>query len=490
MDVEIPHDFTPRSYQQKYFRYYDQGGKRGMWCWHRRAGKDLTAANQECKQAHQRLGPYWHFFPTLAQGRRALWEAFRKDGKRSLETVFPGFTDPRMPGSIVASKNESEMKLELKVGSIWRIMGTDKLESVGAGPVHVTFSEFSLCRPSAWDFVRPMLRENGGSASFIFTPRGRNHAHKMFALAKSRPGWMADTQKVTDTNLMYESEADPETKLDWRGMVEEERGSGMEEALIKQEYFCDFSAAMVGSYWGEQINALDELGAIWDFDHPIDGIQVCFDLGISDSTAMWAFRDNGQGGLDFIEYYEYAGKPVSHAVNKLVEWATQHRFRYLKFWLPHDGRQRNPGDGTSTLHQFAKHCKALGWGPEMIGISPQESIQDGIEAARWVLLQPTRFHTRVEKYDGVELLRQYSRHYDEEKRVFAEVPNHDWTSHGADAFRYSALVAKQAMRLGAKSREKVEPKSLLRPLDRGFTMEQIAKMHDAKMRRRSKVGIR
>jgi phage terminase large subunit len=491
VDVVIPHDFVPRVYQQEYFDYYDAGGKRGMWCWHRRGGKDLTAANQECKQAHLRIGPYWHFFPTLEQGRRALWEAFRKDGKRSLETVFPGFTDPRSAGSIVARKNEQQMMLELKVGSIWRIMGTDKLESVGAGPVHVTFSEFSLCRPSAWDYVRPMLRENGGSASFIFTPRGRNHAHKMFELAKKRPGWRTSTKTVENTNLTFESEEDPERRLSWAEMVEEERASGMEESLIQQEYFCDFSAAMVGSYWGDLVNRLDQMGAIWDFEHEKDGVQVFFDLGISDSTAMWAARENGAGGLDFLNYYEYAGKPVSHAVNKLVEWAAQLGYKYIKFWLPHDARNRSIGDGLTTLAQFVKHCKTVGWEEKMVSISPEESVQDGIEAVRWLLQQPTRIHTRCEKHDGVELLRQYHRHYDEDKRVFAEAPEHDWTSHGADGLRYGALVAKTVMRLGIKARRQKAPVQLeARPLDRSVTMNELVKANERKLRRRAGRGIR
>jgi hypothetical protein len=37
-------------------------------------------------------------------------------------------------------------------------------------------------------------------------------------------------------------------------------------------------------------------------------------------------------------------------------------------------------------------------------------------------------------------LRQYQREYDEDKKVFRDKPRHDWTSHGADAFRMLAVV--------------------------------------------------
>lgn len=37
--------------------------------------------------------------------------------------------------------------------------------------------------------------------------------------------------------------------------------------------------------------------------------------------------------------------------------------------------------------------------------------------------------------DGVMALKQYRREYDENRKCFKNTPLHDWTSHGADAFR-------------------------------------------------------
>jgi len=49
--------------------------------------------------------------------------------------------------------------------------------------------------------------------------------------------------------------------------------------------------------------------------------------------------------------------------------------------------------------------------------------------------------------DGIECLRQYQREYDEDKKVFRDKPRHDWTSHGADAFRYLALTWKDEAKI-------------------------------------------
>ena len=57
--------------------------------------------------------------------------------------------------------------------------------------VGVVFSEYSLADPAAWDYVRPILAENGGWAVFIFTPRGRNHGHALLEMARRNPAWFA-----------------------------------------------------------------------------------------------------------------------------------------------------------------------------------------------------------------------------------------------------------------------------------------------------------
>jgi len=49
-----------------------------------------------------------------------------------------------------------------------------------------------------------------------------------------------------------------------------------------------------------------------------------------------------------------------------------------------------------------------------------------------------RFHaTRCVK--GLASLRQYHRQWDDEKKTFTTAPEHDWSSHDADAWRYLSL---------------------------------------------------
>lgn len=464
MRVILPNDFSPRPYQRGAMGYFDRGGKRAFTVWHRRAGKDLTAAHQTCKAAHEVTGMYWHFFPTFQQARRAIWEGYRKDGKRILENVFPGFLDPKRPGSIVKRTNDAQMFVELKCGSIWRLMGTDKTESVGAGPKGVVFSEFALCRPTAWDFVRPMLRESGGWAWFITTPRGNNHARKLYDAATPGTGWYRDIQTVHSTGLSYASNKDPDRLLTPDEMMEEERLEGMAEALIRQEYLCDWTAANVGSVWGDLLEALEKRGGLEAFEHERDNVFTNWDLGVSDSTVIKWWRPRGDG-VEVLDRYAAHGKPLSHYFDVLEERQQQYGWKYVKHWLPHDARARTLVTGSSILDGFIQR-----YGSGMVGITPELSLVDGIQAGRWLLQREgTRIHPRCG--EGIEALRAYHYEYDEDRRTFTGKPEHDWSSHDADAFRYIAVVARISGMLTPKPEAPKAPP--IRQMHHGYSLDEL-----------------
>ncbi len=208
----------------------------------------------------------------------------------------------------------------------------------------------------------------------------------------------------------------------------------MPEELIRQEYLCDWTAANVGSVWGDLLEALEKRGGLADFQHEADGVFTSWDLGFSDSTAIWWWRVHGDG-VEVLDWYESHGQPLSHYFDVLEERAKLHGFKYVKHWLPHDARARTLVSGTSILEQFVAYV-----GTGAVAIGPQLSLLDGVQAARWLLQKDTRFHARCA--EGVEALRAYRYEYDEDKKTFTRKPVHDWSSHTADAWRYVAVVAR------------------------------------------------
>ena len=67
--LTLPHNFTPRPYQYALLKHLDNGYKRAVAVWHRRAGKDLVMLNYIARCMYERVGAYYYFFPTYAQAK-------------------------------------------------------------------------------------------------------------------------------------------------------------------------------------------------------------------------------------------------------------------------------------------------------------------------------------------------------------------------------------------------------------------------------------
>lgn len=223
MKITVPANYKPRKYQVGMYNCIANGYKRGVAVWHRRAGKDLTLLSITAKEAFKRIGTYFYFYPEFKQGRKAIWDGFDGNSIKFLS---------RIPKEVITHKANDEMKLTLVNGSIIQIIGTDNIDSImSSNPIGCVFAEYSLQKPEAWEFVKPILRENGGWALFNFTPRGLNHGWDIYQTALNNPDWFCERLTIEDTGVLtYED-------------MEKERADGMSEAMIRQEYYCDFNAS-------------------------------------------------------------------------------------------------------------------------------------------------------------------------------------------------------------------------------------------------------
>ena len=164
MKIDIPFNFTPREYQKPLINAMATGIKRAVCVWHRRAGKDKTAINYTIKEMLKRVGIYYYFLPTYQQGKKVIWDGIDGSGFKTMD---------HFPKEIIKKKNEAEMKIELKNGSLFQMVGTDNYDAIrGTNPVGCVFSEYSFQDPQVWDLIRPILRENGGWAIFVYCVTG------------------------------------------------------------------------------------------------------------------------------------------------------------------------------------------------------------------------------------------------------------------------------------------------------------------------------
>lgn len=231
---------------------------------------------------------------------------------------------------------------------------------------------------------------------------------------------------------------------------------GQDAEWVKVYVDGEDATVVVGSIWGEALASCPEPSA---FEHGRDGVFTAWDLGRSDSTAIWWFRSSGRASLDVIDYYENSMQPLSHYVD-VVE---KRGYGYVKHWLPHDARARTLASELSVQDQLSAR-----W-PGRVDIGPGLSLADGLAAGRWLLEGRCRIHSRCA--EGVQALHAYRREYDEETRSYSNTPVHDWASHGNDAWRYMAVVAKHVGLIMAE-----KPSTVVRPpgpIDRRWTLEEL-----------------
>lgn len=266
-----------RPYQQDAYDAFQAGRRRQLLVWHRRAGKDIYAMSLARIESQRRIGGYVHFFPFHVQAKRAIWNGVDpRLGVRFIDHAF---------GDLVVATNKTDMLLDFENGSTWQMLGSDNYNRViGSNIVGVVFSEWALCDPRAWDYIRPILRENKGWAVFITTFRGRNHAWQMAQSVKDNPAWYYDLRTVADTvdvdgNPIL-SDAD----------IDADRAEGMSESLIRQEYYCDPDAAVDGAVYARQLDALREDPARLVNDwHPAHPVYACWDWQAwpTSATCVW-----------------------------------------------------------------------------------------------------------------------------------------------------------------------------------------------------------
>jgi len=414
-EITLPWEYKARDYQLPLWDAYEKDGlKRHVCIWHRRAGKDLSLAAFCAVRAFERVGAYYHYFPTQKLGRRVIWEGRDKDGKKMIE---------RFPDALVTRRRDDLMRLDLVNGSSYQILGTDNLDVVGVNPVGCVFSEYPQQDPRAWELTRPILAENGGFASFAYTPRGKNHGWKLYQMALSNPEWFCSKLTVEDTGAI---------SLD---AIESERRAGMSEELIQQEFYCSFELGVEGSYWGRLMGTSRTEGRICDM--PVDEsvpVYTFWDLGVDDSTTIW-FAQFIDWRIHLVDYYENRNEGLRHYVNYVKNLP----YNYGGHFYPHDAGQRSKNDGVTADAAL----RQLGLPGTIV---PKCDVSVGIELVRSVLNRC--FFNEHKCRQGIACLENYHakrmENLDGSETSMFGGPVHDWASHGADAFRYLA----QAMRVG------------------------------------------
>lgn len=370
---------------------------------HRRFGKTVAAINDLIKEA-------------LTLPRKNVRCAYIAPYYRQAKAIAWDYLLEYTKDIQGAEYNVAELRVDFPNGARIRLFGGDNYDALRG----LYFDSVILDEPSdfpvnAWPTViRPSLADRKGRATFIGTPKGRNEFWEIYQQAKDNPNWYHCMYRADETGILDDDE------------LEEARRT-MGDDRYAQEFLCSFDAAIQGAYYATEMKAAKEEGRVTNVPYdPAASVWTSWDLGVGDSTAIWFAQYVGQE-IHLINYYESSGVGLDHYAKVLNDLG----YTYEGHILPHDVRVRELGTGKSRLETL----DALG--VKNVHIAPRLSVDDGIQAARSMLNKCWFDEDKTDR--GVEALLQYRREYDEKGKAWRGRPLHDWTSHGADSFRYLAV---------------------------------------------------
>ena len=148
--------------------------------WHRRARKTTLAINLLIRDAATNPNSrYGYITSTYTAAKNIVWRD-------------PNMLRRYLPEALVKRKNETELYVEFKNGSILSIHGSDNPDSLrGVDFKGVVIDEWAFVDHLVWEqIIRPIIAQDKKRwAVFIFTPRGRNHAYRQWVATKDNPEW-------------------------------------------------------------------------------------------------------------------------------------------------------------------------------------------------------------------------------------------------------------------------------------------------------------
>ena len=270
----------------------------------------------------------------------------------------------------------------------------------------------------AWNLLLPSVREVGSEVWVTYNPESKYSAtHERF---RADPPKDAKICQMNFTDNPWFPDVLEQTRLE----DYEKRPDQYEHIWLGA-----FQVYQEGSYYTAEMRRAREEDRIATVRYDRGkGVVAAFDLGIGDSTAIWFAQFIGTE-VHLVDYYEASGVGLDHYVKVLQDKG----YIYDQYIFPHDIRVRELGSGKSRLEVL----EGMGIHADKTEIAPQLLIEDGIQLVRTMLDKCYFDEEKCEK--GIDCLLNYSKKWDDSGGTWRMRPDHNWASHGADAFRYLAV---------------------------------------------------
>jgi phage terminase large subunit len=278
----------------------------------------------------------------------------------------------------------------------------------------------------AWQTAIPTVREDGAEIWVTWNPaRKKSATHRRFREKQS------DSAKIIELN--------------WRdnpffpGILNRRRIEDFNDRPDSYDHVWEggFVKVMEGAYYAKELSKAKTEGRIGHVARdPLLSIKAIFDIGgtgkRADACSIWIAQFVGRE-IRWLDYYEAQGQPLS--VN--VEWLRSMGYGNAICVLPHDGAH---GDKVFDV-SYESALRAAEFEVIVVPNQGPGAAMLRVEAAR--RLFGRMWFNEATTEDGREAIGWYHEKKSNDDREIGFGPEHDWSSHGADAFGLGAVVYEQ-----------------------------------------------
>jgi len=280
---------------------------------------------------------------------------------------------------------------------------------------------------NSWNILIPTIRKESSEIWITFNPElETDETYQRFV---AKPPADAVVQKInwSDNPWFPETLRSEKDSLKAR---DQEAYNQVWEGLCRQ--------TVDGAIFGAEMAKAETENRImkvpYDATKPVHA--VC-DLGWADATAWWFIQFIGME-TRLIRYFEDTQRTMTSYLADLQSFG----YVYDTIWLPHDAQNKTLAAAGRSIEDIVR---SAGFKTRVLERVP---VVDSINAARTIF--PNCYFDRENTADGLNCLRHYRYEVDPDTGQFSRNPLHDRYSHGADAFRYIALMVREPAKVKKK----------------------------------------
>lgn len=276
--------------------------------------------------------------------------------------------------------------------------------------------------------LRPTIRDEGSELWFSWNPRRRTDPVDVMLRGENLP---------TDSIVVKSNWSDNPyfTKV-----LEQERRDCQRITPEQYDHIWDggYATVLEGAYYARAIQEAREerrIGVVGP--DPLMTIRLFVDIGgtgaKADAFTIWVVQFVGKQ-IRVLNYYETVGQPLAAH----LEWLRTNKYTPEKaqIWLPHDGSSNDKVFDVS----YESALKQAGYEVTVVPNQGKGAAKARIESARRTF--PSVWFNEATTEPGLAALGWYHEKKDENRDIGLG-PEHDWASHGADAYGLMSIVFEQ-----------------------------------------------